>query len=301
MNIVYKFTSKVTGKWYIGSKTECKVVEGYILNRTGKKYFTSSKDPELIQEFIDGNMELEVLAEKVAREELLDLESEYQKNSNAVKDPMCYNMVLANQLDHSNCTYTRDCKVGKGIYNIYGQTLNEVANNTSVVSRKDNKAVSVGFPNYGTMVKLALEEIKNTGCSMKALDIKYKQNGFFKRALREIDLSMFEIPIPKSEIRKLMLNGATFLKACELVNVPDVAARHAFGAYFYKILNVEEKMSIVNGFEDRNELDNFIMREYLGGKAIKRISEGLDNISNSTVQRTIERVIRERLKVSDFE
>ena len=301
MNIVYKFTSKVTGKWYIGSKTECKVVDGYILNRNGRKYFTSSFDKDLIEEFSKGNMVLEILEDNVNREVILDVESKWQERYNVMTDPLCYNKVIANQVHMARGGRKQGNNThGKITHNVYGQSLNEFANNTSVVSRKDNKAVKVGFTNYGTMVKEVLEEKERTGCTTRSLDVKYGQNGFFKRCLVRQSLEMFEQHIPKSEIRELMLNGASFFKACELVGVSDIVARHEFGDYFYKILDVEEKMSIVNGFDDRDKLDKHIMREYLSGKPMKKISEELDNISHSTVRRTVDRITREKLKIEDF-
>lgn len=46
------FQSRVTGKYYIGSKTECTVIDGKILdNKNGKFYYTSSKSAELKEVF----------------------------------------------------------------------------------------------------------------------------------------------------------------------------------------------------------------------------------------------------------
>lgn len=38
MDIIYKFTSNATGRFYIGSKTECEIVDGKIFSREGITY-----------------------------------------------------------------------------------------------------------------------------------------------------------------------------------------------------------------------------------------------------------------------
>ncbi len=301
MNIVYKFTSRVTGKWYIGSKTECKVVDDYILNRKGKKYFTSSYDKDLLAEFHAGNMVLEVLADNVSRENLLDVESMWQEKENAVDNKMSYNKVIANKLISSCARKKKGNTFGKGIGNSFNQTANEIANHNSLVARRDLKAQEMGFVDCGDMLQIVQYLNSVEGITAAALDRKYNQSKYFARVLREVGVLDFNIEVPTLNIRELMLEGATFIKACEIVGVSFLVARREFGSKFVNILDVEEKMAIVNGYNNRLELDKAIMRKYLEGSSISQIRNELDNISNITIQRTIERVVRERLKASDFE
>lgn len=282
--------------WYIGSKTECKVLDGRIYDRNGRVYCTSSFDEDLRKEFLDDNMVLDVLEDHISRDILLEREEYYQRLYGVPDNPLTYNKRLAfTNLKVIDKNYLND------VGNIYGQTIKEIANNNSVVSRKDNKARSMGFPDYGTMYYEILKEKEDNNLTYKHFDDKYEQNSFFKRALRNIDSSEFETTVNLRAIKEHIVMGATFLKACEIEDIKDYVARFYFGDTFDSIFDLEERLATINGFSCRLELDNFIMREYLAGLPVTSIEKKLDNISNSTIQRTIERIVRERLKISDFE
>lgn len=299
MNIVYKFTSKSTGKWYIGSKVECTVLGNDIIDRYGKKYFTSSLDEDLREEFLKGNMLLSVIEKNIPRENLLERERYYQEKENAVESNLSYNKCLA--IGHGDLGRYRKKHTGKSVGNIYGQTVNEIANHNSLVSRKDNKANEVGFSDYGTMYYEILKDKASTGRTFLSYDKEYNQNGFFKRVLKSLSHKEFEVCIDLQKIRNHVLSGCTFFKACEIEGYPDYVVRYHFGDTFENLFKLEERLATFNGFEKREDLDKFIMRSYLSGCSYKEIERKLESISSSTVQRVVERIVRERLKIDDFE
>lgn len=65
MNIVYRFTSKITNKFYIGSKTECEVIDGKILDKKGIFYYSSCKNSDFWEELGKGNLLLDIIEANV--------------------------------------------------------------------------------------------------------------------------------------------------------------------------------------------------------------------------------------------
>lgn len=295
MNIVYKFVSKVSGKFYIGSKTECEVVEGKILDKSGKYYFSSCKSEEFWEELEAGHLTLEILEDNVARDDLLKREAYWQEVNN-YKSDKCWNQVLSTQLHPS----IRKEKVFE-IRNIYGQVTNEIAVHNSTIARLDAAARREGFCNNGERIVKYLEDRRDNFSSFKAMDDHYNRKGFFKRLLKGLDLSQLEVPLDVFKLKEFMRNGATFIKACELLGIEHWVARYKLGEDFENIISKESIVAEVNGFLKREEFNKQILIDFLNGDTRQSIANNYKNITISTVSRIIDSEVRERLKINDLE
>lgn len=307
MNIVYKFVSNKTGKFYIGSKTECKVVDGKIISRDGRTYYTSSIDEGLLDEFAEGNMQLEVLEENIRREDILDREAFYQRKYQAVENPNCYNKIYADFKDIDGkgiCfrrTFGRDTHDCYG--NIFKETVKEITWRNRSVARRDTKANELGFDNYGELHLWGLKLRSEEGVSFKELDRRLGANGFFKRSLKGQDIRDFDRKdIDILKVKSLLVDGKTLIKICEDLNYPESVVRYMLGGKNIKhVFDTEDKIAIKNGFIDRYHMNNTIMYRYLCNESFSDISKSLDSVSISTVQRIVESVVREKLDPKEFE
>jgi hypothetical protein len=293
VNIVYKFTSNKTGKYYIGSKVECDIFDGKILdNRTGRYYFSSSKQDDFLKELSDGNLVLEVLEVVSKKENLLQRESYWQKFYN-YKSKLCWNKVLATDL-HPTLPLEKLQK----LYNIYGETYNTFIVNESKIARLDCSAVRDGFDNNGEKLIFFLKEKQKY--SYSELDKKYNRKGYFKRYLKGCKLSDYDTKVDVPSITKLMRNGASFVRACELLNTPHYVARRTIGNNFKTLLSRENLVAEVNGFVYRKDFNLQILKDFLSGMTRQSIALKYKNISNSTISRILDYEIRERLKINDL-
>lgn len=305
MNIVYKFTSKVTGKFYIGSKTECSVIDGVIYDRLGKAYFTSSQNEDLLDEFAKDQMVLEVLEICPNREELLKREAYHQRLYSAVEDPNGYNLIYSDLKDRDGrgILYGKsfDRSSHEGFGNIYKETIKEITWKNRSVGRKDTKAQKHGFENYGEMYKCMLE-MRESGMSYAEIDRRLGTPKFSARTISRFCLEDYKIDVDLPKVKYFLVRGMTLQNICENLSYAEHALRYYLGGSDIKaLITLEDKIAVNNGFNNRKELDNYVMRSYLQGMPMKKIAEILDNVSHSTCQRIIERIVRERLKVSDFE
>lgn len=295
MNIVYKFVSKVSGKFYIGSKTECEVIGGKILDKCGKYYFSSCKAEDFWKELAEGNLELEILESNVLRENLLEREAHWQTVNN-FKTDKCWNQVLATQL-HPSISKDRIFEVR----NIYGQTTNEIAVHNSTIARLDASAIREGFSNNGERIKYYLEDRRDTFSSFKTMDDYYGRRGFFKRLLKGLDLRQLEVELDTFKLKEYMRNGATFIKACELLEIEHWVARYKLGEDFQNIISKESIVAEVNGFTTRGAFNRQLLIDFLKGDTRQTIANRYKNITISTVSRVIDSEVRERLKINDLE
>ncbi len=295
MNIVYKFISKVSGKYYIGSKVECEIVEGKILDKSGKYYFSSCKSESFWEELVQGNLELEVLEDNILRENLLEREAYWQELNN-FKSDKCWNQVLATQIHPS---------ISKGklfeVRNLYGQTTNEIAVHNSTIARLDAAAIREGFSNNGQRVLKYLEDRRDTFISFKSMDDHYGRNGFFKRFLKGLSLEQLEVELDTFKLKECMRNGATFIKACELLEIEHWVARYKLGEDFKNIISKESIVAEVNGFATRNAFNKQLLMDFLKGDTRQTIADRYKNITISTVSRVIDSEVRGRLKINDLE
>lgn len=295
MNIVYKFVSKVSGKFYIGSKTECEVIEGKILDKCGKYYFSSCKSEDFWEELAEGNLQLEVLESNVSRENLLEKEAHWQTVNN-FKIDKCWNQVLATQL-HPSISKDKIFEVR----NIYGQTTNEIAVHNSTIARLDASAMREGFSNNGERIKHYLEGRRDSFSSFRAMDDHYNRKGFFKRLLKGLTLDSLSTEVDLFKVKELMRNGATFIKSCELIETPHWVVRYKLGDTFENIISKESIVAEVNGYLRREDFNRKILLEFLEGNTRQTIAAKYKNITISTVSRMIDAEVRERLKINELE
>lgn len=305
MNIVYKFTSKITGKFYIGSKTECSVLNGIIYDRSGKAYFTSSQTEDLLDEFAKDNMILEVLEECPNRDKLLEREAHYQRLEYVVENPLSYNLIYADlkDKDGNGIRYGKsfDKSSHEGFGNIFKETIKEITWKNRAIGRKDTKAQQHGFDNHGEMYKVMLE-MKASGLSYADIDRKLNTPKFSARTVSNFSLEDYDIDVDIPQVKDLLVKGKTLQKICEDLGYKDYVVRYLLGGRDMKtLITLEDKIAVNNGFLNREALDKYIMRSYLSGNGVKKIADTLDNISKATCQRVIERIVRERLNVNDFE
>lgn len=294
MNIIYKFTSNKTKRFYIGSKTECQVINQVIVDRRGKNYYSSSSNEDYWLDLKQNGMQLQVLEEVPDRDKLLGRESYHQRQHNAVDNSECYNRAYA---DNFRGYITPE--KSKSVINKFGETLVEVASRASAVSRKDSKAIQFGFLNYGDMYKKTLQ-IRESGKSLTYIDELYNTNCFFKRVLRGKNLKDFKDEVDLVKVAETMQDGATFLKTCEVLNYKDWVVREKFGSDLSLVLDKRQRVATINGFKTENELNNYIMREYINGKGANETVKNLKGTSNATVSRIINSICREHLNLSDF-
>lgn len=294
------FQSRVTGKYYIGSKTECTVIDGKILdNKNGKFYYTSSKSAELKEEFRLGNMNLIVLEENINRDILLEREGYWQKHYNWESND-CYNRCDASELytffKKNKAEYKSDID---SVYNIFGQTLNEFTVDESTVSRKDISAIKRGFSDYGNMTYQLLKDFEDLKVYSK-VDSKWNLNKYSHRVLNGKCLSDFDKSFDKKELINYLREGASFLKSCELCGIKDYVARKEFGESFHTLLNATNYIAQKEGFESRKEFSTEILKLYLQDHTITEIENKFNYTSNITIRRLLDEAIKERIKISDL-
>ena len=294
MNIVYKFTSKVTSKFYIGSKTECEVLNGKILDRRGFYYFSSCRDVGFWEELSQGHLELEILEKGILRDNLLEREAYWQQHYN-FKNDNCWNQVLATQL-HPSMSKSVLFKVR----NRFGQNTKEIAVHNSTIARLESSAISEGFDNNGVKMFKMLTERKNNFKSYREMDDFYNRKGYFKRYLKGCCLEDFDIEVDIFAIKEYMREGATFIKACELLDYPVYVARYCIGKDFKDLLNKDNLLAESSGFLSRVDFNNQILRDFLKGATRTYIASKYNNITNSTVSRILDVEFRKRLNINDI-
>lgn len=123
-----------------------------------------------------------------------------------------------------------------------------------------------------------------------------------KEKITSLRLDDYRVDVDLPKVKDYLVKGKTLQKICEDLGYTDHVVRYYLGGSDIKtVINIEDKIAVNNGFNSRKDLDNYVMRCYLKDMCINKVANTLYNISNSTCQRIIERIVRERLKVSDFE
>lgn len=290
MNIVYKFTSKVTGKFYIGSKSECGVVNNTIIcSKYGFKYYSSSSCDDFWQEVEDGNMLLEVLEVVGDRSSLLEREAFYQIQEDAKNNPMCYNKVIATDIRNVITEQQWGCVV-----NIFRETLIDKTKNASAVARLNTAALEEGFSNYGEKVLQYLKYYKGSGTYL-SVDKKYNRKCYSKRFLKDKNLEDFDSVTDINKIQNLLIDGASFLKACELCGYKDYVVVYQHGFELATNIDVKNRIAINNGFSNREALGAALIQMYLEGKSFNDMANQYDCISSITASRIIQEEVIKRL------
>jgi hypothetical protein len=114
-NFVYKFTfeqrlkNKTPPYYYIGSKSNSKFINGFIIDKNGKKYFGSSNSKLMKESLLIEIPKTEILKEFVNFEECLKYERIMHIEHSVVKNPEYFNLSIAN--DKSTYTNPEYCTV----------------------------------------------------------------------------------------------------------------------------------------------------------------------------------------------
>lgn len=293
MNIVYMFKSKVSGKYYIGSKVECEVIEGKIVAKDGRYYYSSCTDESFWEELSEGNLLLEVLEDNIPRVNLLEREAYWQEEKN-YKSCMCWNKALATKL---NTAMPKDLL--HTVQNKFGQTLNEITVQNSTVARKDSAAKREGFSNYGEKMLYYIKHSRNY-TSLTSMGENLGRRNYFVRLLKNVKEEDFNKHVDKLKIKTLMREGATFIKACELCNIKDYVARKEFGEDFDSMLDRSSLIAEANGFSNRSDFNLQVLKDFLEGESRSDLSKKYKSVSITTISRILDSEIRERLKINDL-
>lgn len=134
MHIVYKliFTNRLLEKtppyYYIGSKTNCTIVDGKIIDRHGKPYYGSSSIKDWRKIVKTSVIEVEIFYSSEYHEDLLLKEDELIVENNAVKSFEYFNKsrpTINNYADPDYATYK---------HKITGKTVRLPRNDPDVIS-----------------------------------------------------------------------------------------------------------------------------------------------------------------------
>jgi hypothetical protein len=165
MGFIYKTTNLINGKWYIGKH-----------ERNDSNYFGSGKLLSLaIKKYGKENFKREILAESNNTEELNNLEIKFIRETNAIKDPMSYNIAAG----------------GKGGNTYAGLTELEIKNAVEKAQSKKEKHYTQYMNDfeYQEYVNKKIESFKNTRSSMTDEELSNWENnrinGFKNRTLEE--------------------------------------------------------------------------------------------------------------------
>lgn len=299
MNIVYKLTNidKSEGKrFYIGSKKECDVVEieginCIVSNRTGKRYLSSSQSMEFAEDLKSGNrFNAEVLevVEGKSLKKLCERESSWIEHFNAVSSDEYYNMANGiKKMDQD------------AVINNFGETVKEYASRCSSLSKRDGTAKSLGFSNYGLLQMHILDEY-DSGKSMaqisKALG---RERHFSKVTLKGLSSETIKSEIDKavmlqSELRRLIAQGSSFYKACEILGLNDVVGRIALGDYED---NRSLRVAYTRGYT-QEEYEDIVLEASLKYSDFNQASKEL-GLVKKTYERYLMSALKRRLSPSE--
>jgi hypothetical protein len=101
MYIVYKLTFKTREStntlpcYYIGSKSNCKVINGVIINEDGSEYWSSSKSSSFAESLSKELPEVEILYEGTSAKDVNQEENRLQRLVNADTSPYYFNQFVA--------------------------------------------------------------------------------------------------------------------------------------------------------------------------------------------------------------
>lgn len=302
MNIIYKLTNinKKEGKrFYIGSKIEC-TVENYlgvqtILDRNNKPYLGSSTCLEMKQDLINGDIfEAEILEVVPKRNLVRERENFYLKSYNVLSD------IFYNKTD--NALAPRNSKEGQNvIINKYGETLKEYAASKSGISKRVNRCKKLGFSSYKDLVIYVNEKL-NSGETLAKIsrDLKCNRHSIGS-TLKGVNLKKCVSEMKDTTIKKTVklffLHNASVHKTAEILNLelPTVV-------YFLQEYNpVRKKVDVLLNRKGISKIDitKIIIREYLEGKSIKKISENL-KLDRRTTQKYFDYYVKKRLNINDI-
>lgn len=297
MDIVYKLTntSKDEGRrFYIGAKEECSIhndfdgVPTIFANTTNTPYYGSSQCPVMKSDLKAGHVfKAECLQVIPDRSNLYDTESEWLDKVRAVHSEDYYNIS-----NHLKRVSNQD-----DVLNKYGETYKEVANRRSTVSRKDNKAVSLGYDNYGEMFYdwLLRVSLGESGADIgRSLGI---HRHFVTRYLNGMTLDKFKDgldTVDEKIAKEMLVQGATLKYISQYLNTHDAVVRKVLGSFNPKndiatfLLSTKEEA-------EKKIADMVINRDM----SFKEVAKEL-NISKSSASRYFVSYVKRRLKGCDL-
>lgn len=301
MNIVYLLTNKnkSSGKrFYIGSKSECKIikvngVDTMLGTTTGKVYMSSSTSFEFKDDIAAGHVfEVSILQElrQDQRKDLVKIENEWIIAKDAVNSSEFYNLGYAR-------LNSRD--TGK-LSNRYGETVQDLAKNNSSTGKRDNTAKELGFDNFGEFYFEAYKAYEENGKNWSKTAAMYgKTKGAIRMALLNFNMEKAKADVllldKQAQIRKLIADNCSLVKACEILGIELPAGRILLGSY-----NENRNFTVAHTQgKTTRELEIEITKRILDGEGFREVSNDTGLIYES-VKRYFFRCIRERVKSSDL-
>lgn len=200
MHIVYKITfsdrkeNKQYPFYYIGSKSNCKYVDGKIIGSNNKEYYGSSRHKDYQNSLEkESNLIIEILAECSSFNEALEKESYFQKEYDVVKSKEYFNLSIAPQSTYTSPDYiTVKHKEHGKICRIHKDELDE-----------DWIGVSKGrkWYNNGSISKTFYPDFVPDGWVLGRIgDFSYSSNNFLKNNSKE--------ELIKKSVEKRLENGS---------------------------------------------------------------------------------------------
>lgn len=296
MNIVYFITNKTkqSGKrFYIGSKTECKLVNidgvDKIVNlKDGKVYNTSSTCNEFAEDLVRGHtFEAKILEVVDDRSELLSAENSFIVKYDAVNSDDFYNKSYAklNGVIDKN-----------KVLNVFGETVDQCSTNNRAISKRDNTAIKLGFKNMFEL-SIFIHSSFESGIGYSEISANLnKERHFAQKYIQSYDMnkcaSEVKCDTHKDEVIRMYFNKATMQKISEITGLELPTVRFLIG----DLTKPENKSFLVaksKGFT-RNEMEDEITNLVISGLNTKEVSNIL-GINETSVMRYFINCVRRRL------
>jgi len=305
MNIIYLLTNlnKQEGekRFYIGSKAECRLeiinsIPTIIDIKTEKPYLGSATDFSMKQDIKNKNtFSASILKIVNKKENLLKEENIKIISANAVENTEYYNTSYAKLGGHS---YDHNAVV-----NYFGEIRKDYNSSKSGISKKDKTARKYGFANIGefaiwiykeklkTLYFTDIAKLLNCERHIPARFIEsYNMEKCYKESLNLND----EI---KNKVRSLYVNGISFHKISEVLNI-EIPTVSLYIGDFNKI-NERDFIAATRKNKTEKELKIEITKLVLSGKSVKEASKILQ-INYYTANRYFMKCVRERLESNDL-
>lgn len=301
MNIVYLLTntSKITGtRFYIGSKSECSIITlnnipTIVSLKNNQPYLGSSKNFEFQIDLKNNHIFKATLLEEVTdRSKLLVRENYYIEKYNAVNCNDYYN--LAKAYVGGNCSYD-----SSAIKNIFKETILEFGKNESNWSKKNNTAKNCNFLHFGELYFYIINQLESgKNCSEISKQLG-KERHFCSRYIKTIDLvkakADFQTFTDFKQLRKLVTQGASKKKACELLNISEVV-----GVYYLYDFNRKSSYTVAHQKSlSVTELEDIIGYDIINNKLNFKETAKKNSMTIKNTQRYFLQYVRKRLGTSD--
>lgn len=286
MNIVYKLEnldSKLGPRYYIGSKTNCDIIDGEIVDRrTGLVYQGSSANPEMVSAKKRGDeFKVIVLEEVIDISKLLERENFWITYYNAVECNSFYNLSYA----------TLDYKYDTGaVVNRLGETLLEVRDSKIRYNRRRTSCKQLGFRGISSLVQF-LYILRQAGETFENIANTYGKNRhFYQRLYNQIEVENFlqdlENLTPKQEsnlkkeLRRLYSENLSYTAIAKELNVSLLMFDWLFNNW-----DLEPKTySCTKTNRSRSEVLSEILEKVGRGQSLRSIAKDI-GLGRSTVTR----------------